>query len=100
MTFEFRHGKITPRGTSRKVPQVRWVHVDADGVEKDFPCEPDGVPCLCVKVEFQTSQFVEESTRTYLNGDDVAPPPGRGWVQAGKNKEGTLWIRRRSLDQT
>ena len=98
MSFEFRYGRITPRGTSRKVPQVRWIHVRDDGTEQDFPCEPEGVPSICVKVNGQSSTWVDEETCTYDHGEDPAPPPkGGGWVRGVRTGGSTTWIRRREL---
>src|SRR5262245_58807089 len=78
------------------VPPVRWVHVDADGKERDFDSEPHDVSSLFVRVTFRRGNVVEEETRTY-NGDDgePKPPPGRSWIQGRRIGKSTCWYRRR-----
>jgi hypothetical protein len=77
--------------------KVRFVHVCEDGTERDYLAEPEGVPTLKVKVERVDARFVEESTETFFNNGEAAPPPGRGWVQGLKTKTGHRWFRRRWL---
>jgi hypothetical protein len=55
------------------LPRTRWIHVRDDGTEEDFLAEPESVPTLRVKVEFQNAQFVEESTETSLNKRALRP---------------------------
>lgn len=79
------------------LPRTRWVHVLPDGTEQDFIAEPEGLPTLRVKVEQKNPRFVEESTETYFNDGEPAPPPGRGWVQGLRTKTGHRWFRRKWL---
>jgi hypothetical protein len=80
-----------------KLPKVRWIHVNDDGSELNYPFEPDNVPSPCVKITSQTSQWVDEETRTRdAENGDMKPPPGRGgWINAVRSGGSTRWIRRR-----
>jgi len=59
--------------------------------------EPPDVPSICVKIVNYGSWFVDEETRTYDNADEIAPPPGRGWLRGVRKGGSTHWYRRRSL---
>lgn len=79
------------------VPRTRWVHVLPDGTEQNFLVEPSDVPTIFVQVEEENFSYVDESTRTYFNNGEPAPPPGRGWIQGQRSRSGHRWYRRRWL---